>query len=46
MEHYEDYPDEIKGRLLAIDYLDENFIDNKVVIFTQWTETAIVFENT
>ncbi|NMB27440.1 MAG: DEAD/DEAH box helicase [Tissierellia bacterium] len=45
MDYYEDYPELIKGRLLkAIDYLDENFTQEKVVIFSQWTKTAEVFE--
>lgn len=44
-EYYEANPDEIRGRLmLAIDYLDENFLDEKVVIFTDWTETAEILE--
>lgn len=45
MDYYEDYPELIKGRLLkAIDHLDENFTQEKVVIFSQWTKTAEVFE--
>lgn len=42
MEYYEDYPEEIKSRmLLAIDTLDEDYYDKKVVIFTSFKETAI-----
>lgn len=42
MEYYEDYPEQIKSRiLLAIDILDENYYDKKVVIFTSFKETAI-----
>ena len=38
-------PQLIKGRLMhAVDYLHENFFDEKIVIFTQWKETAKKFE--
>ncbi len=41
LEYYEANPDEIKSRmLLAIDYLDENYLDEKIVVFTSSTETA------
>lgn len=44
MEYYEGYPDEIKGRLLlAMDILDEEYYDKKVVVFTKFTETALEF---
>lgn len=45
LDYYEQYPEFIKGRLLkGMDYLDEYLFDKKVVIFTQWTETATIFE--
>lgn len=44
MKYYEDYPEQIKSRILfAIDMLDENYYDKKVAIFTNFKETAIEF---
>lgn len=41
LDYFYENPDMIKGRLMHVaDYLDENFFDEKVVIFTQWKETA------
>lgn len=45
MDYYEAHPEEIKGRLIKVmDHLDQYFFDKKVVIFSQWTETASIFE--
>ncbi len=41
LDYYEANPDYIKGRLLlALDYIDQNLFDKKIIIFTQWSETA------
>ncbi|MCS0671607.1 SNF2-related protein [Cytobacillus firmus] len=45
MEALYDDPDLINGRLMhALDYLTENTINEKVVIFSQWKETIVQFE--
>lgn len=45
IEYLYENPQLIKGRLMHVaDYLHENFFDEKVVIFTQWKETAEKFE--
>jgi len=41
LDYFEANPDQIKGRLLhALDYIDQNLFDKKIVLFTQWPETA------
>lgn len=45
LDYYEANPELIQGRLmLAIDHLDQNYLEEKLVIFSQWTETAKIFE--
>ncbi|MGD6893738.1 SNF2-related protein [Bacillus infantis] len=45
MEGLYDDPDLINGRLMhALDYLTENTINEKVVIFSEWKETIVQFE--
>ena len=45
MEALNDDPDLINGRLMFIlDYITENMIDEKIVIFSEWKETILQFE--